>query len=300
MIALIAGTGQLPAAIVSRAVEPVVVCALSGFEPSIDPEITFRIEHLGSFLGVLRDHGVTSICMAGAISRPPVDPSEIDAATMPLVPRIQAAIAKGDDGALREVIAIFEDNGFAIKAAHDLAPDLLPAAGVPTIAQPSDWHGGDAKAGEANVAQMGTADIGQACIVRMGQVAAQEDADGTDAMLAKFHEEYVAETMPSGVFEILTNYLSALIKKISDRIAGKTHVPVTADDGILFKAPKPTQDRRADLPVIGVQTVMNAAEAGLAGIVIEADGVMVLNLEGVIEALDAQRMFLWVRPKGTT
>lgn len=297
MIALIAGTGQLPAAIVSRMMDPVIVCALAGFESDVQAEITFQIEQLGSFLDVLHERGVTAICMAGAISRPPVDPAAIDAATLPLVPRIQAAIAKGDDGALREVIAIFEDHGFAIKAAHDLAPDLLPTTGVLTEAKPSDWHTADAIAGEAMIAQMGMADIGQACVVRMGQVAATEDAQGTDAMLADFHEIYL-KPQPETVFAVIREKLNGAVTAIKDWINDTAVSASTADDGILFKAPKPTQDRRADLPVIGMQTVMGAAEAGLAGIVIEADGVMVLNLSGVIEALDAQGMFLWVRPRG--
>ncbi|MBB5721910.1 hypothetical protein FHS72_001534 [Loktanella ponticola] len=293
MLALIAGTGDLPAVILSRVDGPVVTCALHGFSPSIDVEIPFRIEHLGSFLNVLRERGVTDICMVGAIRRPPIDPSEIDAATLPLVPRIQAAIAKGDDGALREVIAIFNDHGFAIKAAHDIAPDLLPAPGFPTKAQPSDWHLADAAEGERTIAEMGAGDIGQACIVRMGQVADREDVDGTDAMLARFHEDYI-KPEPDTVLAALHQSIGSMLENIT----GSAADPVTADDGILFKAPKPTQDRRADLPTIGFQTAMGAAEAGLAGIVIEADGVLVLDLDSVVETLDAQGMFLWVRPKG--
>ena len=34
--------------------------------------------------------------------------------------------------------------------------------------------------------------------------------------------------------------------------------------GLVYKAPKPTQDRRVDLPALGVQTIRNAAAAGLS------------------------------------
>jgi DUF1009 family protein len=81
-------------------------------------------------------------------------------------------------------------------------------------------------------------------------------------------------------------------------LANKSDTSVNATGGILFKAPKPTQDQRADLPLIGLRTVMMAAEAGLDGIVIEAGGVMVLDLPTVRKVLDAQGMFLWVRPRG--
>jgi DUF1009 family protein len=138
---------------------------------------------------------------------------------------------------------------------------------------------------------MGTTDIGQACVVRVGQVAAREDANGTDAMLAKFHDAY-SEPVAGSLIVQVADTVGTLI---TDMIVGAEEETVNADDGILFKAPKPNQDRRADLPIIGLQTAVGAAEAGLAGIVIEAGGVMVLNLEGVISTLDMHGMFLWVR-----
>lgn len=297
MLALIAGTGDLPAEILIRATQPTLVCALDGFTPSVDVDIPFRIEHLGSFLHLLKDRGVTQICMVGAIRRPVIDPAAIDAETMPLVPLLQKAMDKGDDGALRMVMAIFEDYGFKIKSAHDIAPDLLPASGVYTKIHPQAWHKDDAIIGEENLARMGLADVGQACIIRVSQVVGQEDAQGTDVMLSRFHETYL-QSEPPTLCAALKQFFQPVINYIYLRLGGAPDRPVTADDGILFKAPKPDQDRRADLPVIGYETVKLAAEAGLAGIVIEADGVMVLDLQSVVEFLDMQGMFLWLRPKG--
>ena len=65
---------------------------------------------------------------------------------------------------------------------------------------------------------------------------------------------------------------------------------------MLYKAPKPGQDWRADLPAIGVETVRKAAEAGLAGVVIAAGGVIVLDRDAVIREADARGLFLWARP----
>ena len=301
MLALIAGTGDLPRALVARLDQKPLICALDGFPPQITPEITFRLEHLGSFLADLKLRGVTHICMAGAVKRPEIDPSAIDAATIPLIPKVQAAMAKGDDGALRVLISLLEDAGFAVVAAHEIAPELLPEAGILTKATPADWHKQDAVAGEACLVQMGAADSGQACIVRLGQVEAREGPDGTDAMLATFCEPIMRRPFPADPFSFVIDTASDLVSDAADWLSGDdggTPDPITADDGILFKAPKPDQDRRADLPLIGPGTAMKAAEAGLAGIVIEAGGVMVLDLPGVISTLDAQGMFFWVRPKG--
>ncbi len=68
-----------------------------------------------------------------------------------------------------------------------------------------------------------------------------------------------------------------------------------APGGVFVKAPKPIQDRRVDLPVIGPETVVAAADAGLNGIVIEAGGVMVLSKEETIRIADETGLFLWVR-----
>ncbi len=259
MLALIAGTGDLPPALVARSPERPLICALDGFLPALDVDVTFRLEQLGSFLADLVARGVTRICMAGAVKRPQIDPGLIDAATIPLIPKVQAAMAKGDDGALRVIIALMEDAGFTVVPAHAIAPDLLPAAGVLTKLPPVDTDA--VVVADACLTAMGEADQGQACIVADRRVVITEDQDGTDAMIAK---------------------------------AGQ--VP----GGFLFKAPKPDQDRRADLPLIGPATAQAAASADMAGIVIEAGGVMVLDLPEVLRVLDAHQMFLWVRQRAAT
>lgn len=255
MLALIAGTGDLPPAIVARRPD-VLVCALDGFEPDVPVKITFRIEELGSFMAHLKGLGVREVCFAGLVRRPEIDPSAIDAATLPLVPVIRAAMAKGDDGALRAVLGLFEDHGFKIVAAHSLVPQLLPVAGVPTKRHPDARMMTDAVLGERVLITLGARDLGQACVIYDGDVLAQEDIAGTDAMIAE----------------------------------------VRARGGVLVKGPKPDQDRRADLPVIGIETVRGIVAAGLDGIVIEAGGVMVIDLDAVVSALDLHDKILWVRP----
>ena len=291
MLALIAGTGELPVALVARLPTRPLICAMAGFRPAITPDITFRIEHLGSFLDELRARGVTAVCMAGAVQRPAIDPAAIDAATEPLVPRITAAIAKGDDGALREIIRIFEDAGLDVRAAHDIAPDLLPQAGVLSRAPVTFDHRRDAVLAEQTLAQMGQRDEGQSCIVRGGRVLAREGQDGTDAMIGRF----VPDNDPLWA---AVDGLGAVLGAAAEWLSGDDGEPTDTRGAIVFKGPKPDQDRRADLPVIGPQTAQGAVRAGFAGLVIEADGVMVLDLKSVTQILDDAGLFFWVRPKG--
>ena len=265
--AVIAGQGALPALLVSALAaqgDDVLLAEMEGFPATVPghPSIRFRIERLVPFLDHLVGQGVERVVMAGAVRRPKLEPELFDARTATLVPRLIAAMQLGDDGALREVIAILEEWDLTVVGVQDILPGLLPPHGVLTKLTPQQHHETDAGLGEEAVRVMGCDDTGQACIVRAGSVIAREGPEGTDAMI--------------GALE-----------------------PAGAASGILFKAPKPGQDRRADLPVIGPGTALAAAVAVLEGIVIEAGGVMVIDAAEVVEILDGQGMFLWVRPKGS-
>lgn len=264
MLALIAGSGALPSELVARLPERPLVCAMEVFPPdALQADVFFRLETLGSFILDLKKRGVTEICMAGAVGRPPVDPTLIDAATMPLVPVLQKAILSGDDGALRAVIGIFEDAGLKVRAAHDIAPDLLPPLGCATEGQPEKQDQDDADRGAGIVRAMSAADVGQACVVLKGQALAIEGVFGTNWMLQSL-----------------------------------TQRP-DAGGGVLFKAPKSDQDWRVDLPTIGPDTVGAAVAAGLSGIVIERGGVIVLERDKVISECNRLGLFLLVRERAT-
>lgn len=265
MIALIAGRGRLPeilAATLSGRGEKPLVAALQGQGPeTLSVDLSFRLEHLGSFLDSLRARGITGICLAGGIERPALDPGQVDAATMPFVPIFMQALGQGDDGALRAVLKIFEQAGFTVLAAHEICPDLLPSAGVLAGAEPDGRLKGAAERGMQVIAAMGAADIGQACVVRGKAVLAVEATPGTDWMLAS-------------------------LSGLSDEARA---------GGALIKSAKPLQDLRADMPAIGPDTIRAAADAGLGAVVVTAGNVMVLDRAATIAAAEEQGLTLWVR-----
>ncbi|MFC3616376.1 LpxI family protein [Lutimaribacter marinistellae] len=263
-LALIAGEGALPAEVVRHQSEPPLICGLEGFAPDdLSVDLWFRIETLGTLLRDLKERGVERVCMAGATRRPEVDPSRIDAATMRLVPRLQKAILAGDDGALRAVVEIFEEAGFVVSGAHEIAPAILPPVGCLTEHHPEEQDIDDAARAAGIVRAMSSVDVGQACVVLRGQALAIESLFGTDWMLRSL-----------------------------------TLRP-DAGGGVLFKAPKPDQDRRVDLPTIGPDTVNAAVAAGLSGIVIEKGGVIVLDREAVVAECNALGLFLMVRERAS-
>jgi DUF1009 family protein len=297
MLALITGRGGLPARVAAEQAAPPLVCALKGHVPTgLEVDLTFRLETIGTLLLALGERGVTEVCLCGAIDRPAIDPAALDIETKPLVPMLQQALAKGDDGALRVILDLFEKTGFTIRAAHELAPGIIARAGVMTQRGPGKGHERDALRGQETLAEMGAADLGQACVIRKGVVLARETGAGTDAMLEELALAYEKRSFDDplewalGEVGELTTAAIAWLRGI----AGDLHEAPGAG-AILVKGPKPGQDRRVDLPTIGPGSAMRAAEAGLDGIVIEAGGVIVLEPEAVVDILDAMGIFLWAR-----
>lgn len=263
--AIIAGRGALPAHLAARLSgegAPFVLYELDGFameNPDGWPVERFIIERLALLFDRLHAAGVTRVVFAGAVARPQIEPERIDPATAQLLPRLLPAFQQGDDALLRTVIALFEEEDFTVAGAADIAPDLLPAAGVLGAVQPSEANKADAARGFDILTALGPVDLGQGVVVAQGLCLAVETLPGTNAMLA-----FVGANSPG-------------------------------TGGVFCKAPKPGQDRRIDLPTLGPETVARAADAGLAGIAIEAGGVMILERAATISEAEARGLFLWAQ-----
>ena len=269
-IAVIAGRGGLPMRLISALEgggrEP-VLAMLPGVTvegAGAWPAERIEFERLVPFLDRLHDLGVRHVAFAGAMTRPRLDPQRFDARTAQLVPRLLPAVQAGDDATLRAVIALFEEEGFGVLGAGDLAPDLLPPPGVLGQHQPGPEAARDAARAAAIVTALGAVDVGQGAVVARGLCLAVEALPGTDAMLAQ---------------------VAAL--PVALRGEGRA--------GLVYKAPKPGQDRRVDLPALGPDTVRAAAVAGLAGVAFEAGGVLFIDRAEAVAEADAAGLFLWAR-----
>lgn len=260
--AIIAGQGALPAALVAEMDSRPLVCALDGFTPDgLRPDVVFRVERLVPFLNDLLDRGVGQVVFAGAVRRPRLDPSLFDPLTAQMVPRLLAAMGQGDDATLREVVALFEEAGLEVVGAAAIAPGLLPGPGV-LAGQVSPQDDADAVRAAGIVAALGRVDVGQGCVVARGLCLGVEALPGTDALLAQVAD--LGDLRP-------------------------------ARAGLLYKAAKPGQDLRIDLPTLGVASVAGAAGAGLAGIAWAAGQVICLDLPAMQAEAQARGLFLWAR-----
>jgi DUF1009 family protein len=263
-LGILAGGGPLPGQVATAALTAGRSVFIIGIEGFADPAVVapfphrfLRITAAGQILSALREHGCRDLVMVGPVGRPTLLHLRPDAEGARMLARLGRAVFKGDDGLLAAVIHVFEEEGFHVIGAHEVLREILAPAGVLTRIAPDAQAMADIARG-VNVARaLGAVDVGQGCVVQQGLVLAVEAIEGTDAML--------------------------------DRSTALRRGGV---GGVLVKLTKPNQDRRADLPTIGPQTVRNAARAGLRGLAFEAGSTILAEREALIAEADATGLFL--------
>ena len=269
-LAIICGAGNMPYRVADAVMgrgRRVVLFALTGWA---DPTQVSRYQHywarigqLGRFRRIARQEGCRDVVFIGALTRPAITQLRLDLTALMFLPRIIKAYAGGDDHLLTRVSRIVEDIGFHLVGAHEVAPEILVPAGRLGRHAPSERDRADIAVGQALLAALGRFDIGQAVVVAGNRVIAVEAAEGTDRMLAR-----IAQLRRDGTLAL------------------------PAKAGVLVKAPKPTQDRRFDMPSIGTRTVEAAVAAGLVGIAVEARGAVTADLDEMVRAADAAGLFV--------
>ena len=262
-LAILAGQGALPQRIAAAYPDALFV-RFQGLAVDLpgNDVLETSYERFGEMFDGLRAAGVTEVVFAGGLARPALNPANFDAKMMQLAPRFMAAMKGGDDALLRAVIAAFEEEGFVVRGAHDVLPDLTVAADL--LCQDvsaSDQIEADAAQGRRIIAALGPLDVTQACVVANGLCLGIETAQGTEALL-----RFVRDTRDSLRF---------------------------ARGGVLVKRPKPDQDLRIDMPTIGPDTVYQARDAGLDGICIQAGRVIVLDVDMVRQRSKETGVRVW-------
>jgi DUF1009 family protein len=276
-LALICGGGSLPLAVADRAAargRKVLLFPLRGVADSVGIE---RYPHHWMYLGqvaklmrLARAANCRDLVFIGSLVRPSLWRVRFDFKTLLMLPRIVAAFRGGDDHLLSSIARLFEQEGFRLLGAHEVAPEILVPEGALGRVQISDRDRADVALGFDYLHAAGPFDVGQAVVVAGKHVLAVEAAEGTDAMLAR-------------VVEMRAN--------------GRVRSAVAS--GVLVKAPKHGQDRRFDLPSIGPQTVEEVARAGLAGIAVVAGSTIIAEPERLIAAADRAGIFVLGAPAGT-
>jgi hypothetical protein len=263
-LGILAGGGTLPgrvAAAAQAAGRRVFLVGLEGFaDPGVLAPFAHAVARLGAagrILDLLRANACRDLVLVGPVRRPSLLDLRPDAEGARLLGRIGRAAFAGDDGLLAAVVRVLGEEGFSVVGAHEILTEAVGPGGLLSRTAPDAAALADIARGVAVTRALGAADVGQGCVVQQGIVLAVEAIEGTDAMLAR----------------------AATLRR-------------PGPGGVLVKLVKPGQDRRADLPTIGLRTIHAAAEAGLRGVAFEAGGTLLAEREAMVAAADAAGLFL--------
>ena len=272
-LGIIAGLGDLPVSVAKAALSEgrdIFVIRLAGFEePKLAdyPGEVAGLGQLGKQINLLKAAGCEEIVFAGLVKRPNFKSLKLDFVGARLLPKVIAAARQGDDALLRVVSGAYEAAGFRMIGADDVSQSMLAGAGLLCGESPDDAAMSDLKKAASIANTMGLLDVGQGAIVCDGLVLCVEAQEGTDAMIER-----------CAALEV--------------NLRGSESHP----RGVLVKRPKPMQERRIDLPTVGVATVERARRAGLVGIGLETGGALLVDRDAVFARAEALGLFIFGFP----
>lgn len=253
-LALIAGSGDLPAMVLEGARRQGLRVVGLGFVDETDPALAKELDawawlhlgQLGKLIAFCKKQGASRVVMAGKVHKTRAVNLRPDWRAAKLLWRIRNT---HDDEILRAVAAELEGEGMAVASALEFLPHLRTPEGILTKRKPSAEEQADLDVGWPLAKSLGAMDIGQCIVLRKKTVVAAEAVEGTDATILRAGE-----------------------------LAGPGCV--------VIKIFKPIQDLRLDLPTIGKQTIKTMIQAKASCLGVEAGQSLFLDLPESVALAD--------------
>ena len=263
--AILAGQGSLPT-LLARHLGP-EACVVITFEgqpppalphPDI-PHVVLPMGKIQRIMDTLKNFHVTRAVFAGGMQRPNLSDMAVDLRGTKVLANLALRRARGDNALLSLLVEELDKDNITVVGAHTVRPDLTPEAGLLGKHKPDKAAQEDIDLGFEVLTALSDFDMGQAAIVREGQILGIEGIEGTDTLIQR-----------------LAPYTQ---KKRKHK-------------AVLVKSPKQGQDLRLDMPTIGPETLRIMAEAGLAGIALRAGATLVLDQKEAIALADTHKLFV--------
>lgn len=262
-IGIIAGSGSLPKKLAQSCKAKGITPFIVAFEGQTSVDTVKDNEHIWTSLGsagkimkALKAHDVSDLVLIGSIRRPSLSELRPDIKGAEILARIGLR-SLGDNDLLELLKDELHKEGFTVHAVQGFVSDLLTPKGILGKIKPSSRYDDTIKRGLSISKEIGRLDVGQAVVVQQDLIIGVEGIEGTDELVRRCR-----------------GYLR------------------NGEGGILVKTAKPQQDKSLDLPTIGPDTVINAAENGIVGIVVEAGNSLLIDADLVVEIADQNKIFV--------
>ena len=271
-LGLIAGGGDIPFQVIEHCLKKGRALFGIGFKGQTSenlfnaqiPHEWFRLGEIGKILDALKRENVTEIVMIGNIKRPSFFELRPDLYTAKLLTRIGFK-SLGDNELLSFLVQELEEQGFKIKGLQDVLPphDVLLGTGFLGKHSFSKDLLDDIRRGIDVASLLGQADVGQSVIVDQGLVLGVEGIEVTDELIHR----------------------CGLLKK--------THLMSESPSGVLVKWCKPQQEKRVDLPTLGLKTLENLERNHFLGVVAQAHNTLIVEPAMCTDFADQKNLFIY-------
>ena len=265
-LGLIAGNGRFPILLLDAARAQGLAVVVAAIREEADAEIDRRaaqddritvhwlsLGELSRLIETFRKEGVSKAVMAGQVKH-----KQIFSSIRPdwrLAKLLLNLRTRNTDMLLGAVAKVLADEGIELISSTAYLEPLLAKAGVLTEREPDEEERRNIEYGLSVAAGVAAFDIGQTVIVAAQACVAVEAMEGTDAAIARAGE----------LMQTLDSDASTLERRLT-----------------VVKLPKPKQDMRFDVPVIGLRTLETMIQAGASCLAIEAERTLLFDLDAVI------------------
>ncbi len=263
-IGIIAGNGQFPIlfarAARTQGLKTVAVAFAGETEPSLEQEVDnltwTKLGQLGKLIKIFKQAGVSKAVMCGGVKKTRMFQDIMpDLKALSLLPRLKNM---ADDGILRTLAGVLEEEGISILPSHELVPSLLAQPGQYSRRGANARESADIELGWQIFETLGPLDIGQALVLKNKTLVAVEAIEGTDACILR-----------------------------GGQLAGP--------DTVVVKRCKPNQDKRFDLPSVGRETIKTMLTVSASCLCIEAGQTLVFDRESMVELADQHKICILAR-----
>lgn len=259
-VGLIAGNGKLPELFLKqcqkKGIELFSVYLFDSVEESIknhSNSVKYSVAQPGKIISHFKRNGLSHIIMLGKVEKDLIFSNlKFDFTATKI---LFSAKNKKDKNILKAIINYIESEGITVLPQNYLMDDYMVKQTVYTKYSPSAEEEKTIEIGIEAAKMLTDIDAGQTVVVKNQSVIALEGIEGTDKAILRGGE-----------------------------LAGK--------NCIVVKMARKNQDYRIDIPTIGLETVKKVAEIKGRGIVVEADKMLFIDQEEVINYANKNKIFI--------
>ena len=257
-IGLLAGVGHLPVECTRAALAQGYEVYAVGLLDDVDPELRdcatgyadINVAKLGKIIDFLKSNGVTKVTAIGKVSKELLMSGHHALPDFRMVRLLLSLRDHKDDTLMLKFADELKKDGMELADQTLLLRGLMPPVSVLTKRTPSANERNDMQFGFRMAKELGRLDVGQTVVVKGQAVMALEAIEGTDACIRRGGE-------------------------------------LARGCAIVVKVAKPQQDKRFDVPAVGITTIESMIAVRATALAIEANETLVVDREKMVAMANA-------------